>query len=97
MYNYDILELSHSTIQSHIIKRISKRKIDEDCKKVKTLLSLIHSDHYSLMYPYRSKEDTRKVISKLTMIFKQLLLARDYVNNSQVPIHTIEFVIARKI
>ena len=78
-YNYQIddTEVDRQLIREEFKKRLLNGKLEEDYTRVRLLLSYIHTDLYKLLYPNRSKGDTQKVIRKLTIIFREILMARE--------------------
>ena len=76
-YNTDDTDLNRLIIREEVKTRLLNGKIEEDYTRVRLLLSYIHTDIYKLLYPDRSKEDTQKVIRKLTIIFQEILMARE--------------------
>ena len=78
-YNYQIddTEVDRQLIREEFKKRLLNGKLEEDYTRVRLLLSYIHTDLYKQLYPNRSKSDTQKVIRKLTIIFQEILMARE--------------------
>ena len=77
IYSYEPYEIDIEKVREGIRNRILDGKLEEDYTSVRYLLSYIHTEMYTLLYPNRSKEDTQKVIRNLTYIFREILMARE--------------------
>ena len=77
MFNLELYPYIEYAIYKFVIESEENNRIDEDLKIAEKMLKYMYSKDYKIEHPEHSKGYTLALISKFTLVFKNLLAARD--------------------